>query len=169
MKRKGLVILVVLLIAAGASAMVYAGRWSAGGIRTDRQLVGISHGEARERGSVRKELHTSVAAPVVSSSAAHGDSRLPAVAAIVIRPTGFRPATIIRPAGRILFKVDNRSGFKEVALRLDKVGGERLIDVRVPRARLDWHAVLELTPGSYVLSEANNPRWTCNITITPAP
>lgn|SRR5262249_22618582 len=85
---------------------------------------------------------------------------------ITITPRGFEPAEITRPKGRFLLAVDNRSGLDEVTLRLDRVAGNRLHEVRVPRKELDWSEVFDLNPGQYVLTEANNPRWACRFTIT---
>lgn len=85
---------------------------------------------------------------------------------IGIRPDGFHPAQLARPAGRYLLSVENRSGLSEVVLRLDRVNGERVYDVRVPRGRIDWRTQVDLTPGNYVLTEAGHPRWKCNIAIT---
>jgi hypothetical protein len=64
--------------------------------------------------------------------------------------------------------VENRSGLQAVQLRLDRVAGAgvRLRDVQMPRAKHDWKDALDLTPGSYALTEANHPEWVCNITIT---
>lgn len=85
---------------------------------------------------------------------------------VTIRPTGFEPAEISRVQGRFLLAVDNRAGLEEVTLRLDRVAGNRLRDVKVPRRKLDWREFVDLTPGRYVLSEAAHPEWNCTITIT---
>jgi hypothetical protein len=42
-----------------------------------------------------------------------------------------------------------------------------LHEVHVPREQQDWNDIMELEPGSYVLTEAEHPKWTCRITITP--
>lgn len=86
---------------------------------------------------------------------------------ITITRGGFEPAELTRPMGRFGLFVQNRSGLEEVTLRLDRVAGSRLREVPVPREKLDWDDVIDLTPGRYVLTEANNPDWVCNITITP--
>jgi hypothetical protein len=85
---------------------------------------------------------------------------------ITITPRGFEPAEITRSKGRFLLAVDNRSGLDEVTLRLDRVAGNRLREVNVPRKELDWSEAFDLNPGQYVLSEANHPQWICRLTIT---
>jgi hypothetical protein len=85
---------------------------------------------------------------------------------VTIRRHGFEPQEITRPAGPFFLAVENRSSLEEVTLRLDRVGGNRLREVNVPRKKLDWRDALDLPPGHYVLTEANHPEWVCNITIT---
>lgn len=86
---------------------------------------------------------------------------------ITISRGGFEPTEITRPKGRFAVFVENRSGLEGVTLRLDRIAGNRLRDVNVPRDKLDWDDVLDLTPGQYVITEAGHPDWVCTITITP--
>jgi len=86
---------------------------------------------------------------------------------ITVRHTGFEPSAISRPAGPVFLFVQNRSGYHEVALRLDRETGGRLYDVRVPRSKLDWLQVADLQPGRYILTDAYHPGWACTITVTP--
>jgi hypothetical protein len=85
---------------------------------------------------------------------------------ITIRPTGFDPAETTLSKGRSLLTVDNRSGLREVVLRLDKEAGNRLQEVRVQREKLDWRRTVDFEPGRYLLTEAAHPGWTCRITVT---
>jgi hypothetical protein len=85
---------------------------------------------------------------------------------ITITSRGFEPAEIARPKGRIQIAVANRSGLPQVTLWLDREAGERLREVGVPREQPDWDDLFDLTPGRYILSEANHSLWTCHITIT---
>lgn len=88
---------------------------------------------------------------------------------ITIRPSGFEPAEITRPAGRILLSVNDRSGLDSLDLRLNVENVRRLFEARVPRdtkGRHEWRQVVTLPPGRYVLTEAGHPDWVCRITIT---
>ena len=58
---------------------------------------------------------------------------------VTITTIGFDPDELTHPAGQVAMTVDNRSGLEEVRLRLDREGGERLVDVLVDRGQLDWH------------------------------
>lgn len=88
------------------------------------------------------------------------------VALVVIRPYGFEPGEMTHSAGRVLLVVYNRSGLKHITLRLDREAGNRLREVNVPREKRDWRELVDLTPGNYLLTEANHPKWACRITIT---
>lgn len=85
---------------------------------------------------------------------------------ITIRPTGFEPAQITRAGGRFVLAVDNRSGFEEVDLQLNRETGSREREALVHRKQLDWREFVDLPPGRYVLKEVNHPDWACLITIT---
>jgi hypothetical protein len=118
------------------------------------------------------------AAPAVAAAAAPSQPTAAATPAaparlesehITIRPTGFEPAEITRPAGRVLLFVNDRSGLDSLDLRLDAENVRRLFEVRVPRdtkGRHEWRQVVALVPGRYVLTEAGHPDWVCRITIT---
>jgi hypothetical protein len=87
---------------------------------------------------------------------------------ITIRPEGFEPAEIFRPAGRFLLAVNDRSGARDLVLTLARDNGQRLHRTRMrdtPRKH-QWRQIVNLPPGRYVLSEANHPEWVCRITLT---
>lgn len=86
---------------------------------------------------------------------------------LTLRPWGFEPKEITRRYSRLLLRVDNRTGLEEVSLRLSSESGPLLYSERVTAAKLDWAERVNLPPGRYVLSEVNNPDWTCTITVVP--
>lgn len=86
---------------------------------------------------------------------------------ITIFPGGFNTTQITSPAIPFFLLIENCSGLSEVSLKLDRVAGNRLRQVAVGREQPDWSDLLDLTPGEYVLSEANHPDWICHITVTP--
>lgn len=85
---------------------------------------------------------------------------------ITLRPTGFEPAEIARPAAQFFLVVENRSGLDAVNLRLDSENGDRLRSVEMSSGEPDWNDLLDLSPGNYLLTEADHPDWVCRITIT---
>jgi hypothetical protein len=85
---------------------------------------------------------------------------------ITINQGGFYPAALSRPKGKFFLLVENRSEVREVDLRLDRVTGNRLREVKAPSGQLDWTELLDLNPGEYRLTEAKHPNWVCHIIIT---
>ena len=85
---------------------------------------------------------------------------------IALRPSGFEPREVTRPAGRVLLAVSDQSGLDGVVLRLVKVG-QVVREMRLRRERRLWRNVVELTPGEYSLTEASHPEWVCRITVSP--
>ena len=85
---------------------------------------------------------------------------------ITVLPHGFDHEEITRPHGEFVLMVDNRSGIDDITLRLDREAGNRLKEVQFRGEEIDWNDVVDLSPGTYVLSEANHPDWVCRITIT---
>lgn len=86
---------------------------------------------------------------------------------LTIRPTGFDPVEITRPAGRFVIAVNNLSGVDELDLHLEGEAGARQHEVRMSRGRLASKKLVNLPPGKYLLKEANHADWVCSITITP--
>jgi hypothetical protein len=87
---------------------------------------------------------------------------------IVVRSWGFDPSSITRPKGKFILIVDNRSGFVDLDLRVDKVAGSHINGAHATDHRQhDWVDIFDLEPGNYQLTEANHPKWLCKITIKP--
>ncbi len=85
---------------------------------------------------------------------------------LTITSTGFEPAEITRPAGTFILAVHNQSGEAGTALRIDRVRGNKLIEVRMARWRKAIHRQLSLPAGEYLLSLVDHPGRNCRITIT---
>ena len=84
---------------------------------------------------------------------------------IALTPTGFEPAEVTRPAGEFILMVENRTR-QPVSLSLARETGERLHEMKESREEPDWNELENLTPGRYLLTEADHPEWTCSVTIT---
>lgn len=99
------------------------------------------------------------------SPEARQEGRVAKVLLLTVRPTGFEPAEATLTAGEYLTVVQNRSGLRRLTLRLNEDSRGRLLEMSL-KARLDWRRRVNLAPGSYTLTEVNNPEWVCRITIT---
>jgi len=87
---------------------------------------------------------------------------------ITLRPTGFEPAEVTRPAGRFLLAVNDRSGQSDASFILLRGISERLKVIRfrdTPRKH-EWREVVNLPAGRYVLVDAANPERICQILLT---
>lgn len=85
---------------------------------------------------------------------------------ITLKQGGFVPREITRSAGYYFLSVNNASGVPEIQLRFDRQNVERIREDKVQKEKPSWRRNVHLTPGTYLLTEANNPRWVCRITIT---
>ncbi len=107
------------------------------------------------------------AMPISTASSADQNKKVKRVVEtelITLRPTGFEPAEITRPAGEFILMVENNSG-KPISLRFARETGERLHEARVTREEPDWNELVDLRPGRYLLTEADHPKWKCRLTI----
>jgi hypothetical protein len=85
---------------------------------------------------------------------------------ILLKPRGFVPKEISKSAGPYYFAVGNLSGVPEVSLRLEREHGARIQEMNA-RKEKPWRQIVHLTPGTYLITEANHPDWVCRITVTP--
>ncbi len=88
------------------------------------------------------------------------------VEVITVRPSGFEPREITRRAGVFILAITNQTGATELALHLDRVQGNRVQEVRLPKGKVRWNKIFDLPSGDYVLSEQNHPDWICRIKLT---
>jgi len=121
--------------------------------------------------SVASAVRTS-APPISKSETANAPATLPAesgteVEVVTLRAGGFEPDEIVRPAGRFILAVSNHSGTTGFVLHLDRVNGNRLQEVNMPKGRVRWNPLVDLPPGEYQLTEQSNPAWVCRIKLTP--
>ena len=86
---------------------------------------------------------------------------------ITLQPTGFEPNEIRRPQGAFILGVDNRAGVQAIELQFMRVDGQRLNALQTRKRKVSWREVVDLPPGQYLLSVADHPEWTCNVTILP--
>ena len=128
----------------------------------------VATGFVRRRSNGPLLTHTSSATPInpaalVSSTTDDGiEAEL-----FTILPSGFEPTELRRPEGKFILAIDNRSGLAEVKLTLTRLSNGRLQhQSRLRKGKLDLREVVDLKPGVYRLSEANNPNWEVRLTIT---
>jgi hypothetical protein len=84
---------------------------------------------------------------------------------LALRPEGFDTNEMHLEAGEYVFIIGNRTGLREVSIRLDREGKEQVAAATVGGRPRDWKQRLKLTPGSYVVTANDNPDWTCRIVV----
>jgi hypothetical protein len=104
--------------------------------------------------------------PITAASATQGkaDERIE-VEVITVTPQGFEPAEVTRPHEPFVLAVHNNSGTPTLSLGLDRVGGQRIHEIRLRLGEHRSHQRLNLPPGEYMLSETDHPGWRCLIRI----
>ena len=78
---------------------------------------------------------------------------------------GFQPNSITVKAGAVVLMVNNRSGMGTMTWNVNIEGGNRLYEATIPSEELDWTKEAQLSAGTYILTEANHPDWTCRLTV----
>jgi hypothetical protein len=118
--------------------------------------------------SAEVESAANAIAPVdIPSNLGQSDEAGPGVKLVLLAlmPEGFDSNEIQLDAGEYLFIIGNRTGLKEVSVRLDREGNEHIAMAAVGGRRRDWKKRLKLTPGTYVITADDNTDWTCRITV----
>ncbi len=100
----------------------------------------------------------SVAVPV--------QQQLPAdVTLTVLSDTGFTPSEISHAAGHFRVVVQNRSGVRQLDLRLDGEAQSRFAESHVMGEVQGWIASVDLAAGTYTITEASHTGWVCHLTV----
>lgn len=139
-----LILVAVLLLAVGATKSHFAGR------------------------SATVEHAANAIPPLeISSRFGQSDEADPQVKLVLLalRPEGFDSSEMQLEAGEYLFIIGNRTGLKEVNIRLEHEGNERVATAKVRGRRMDWKQRMKLKPGTYLITADDNPDWTCRIVV----
>lgn len=86
---------------------------------------------------------------------------------VTLKPAGFEPTEITRSKGPFVLFVDDRSGNDSSSLELKRMNGQRVRAISWNRGKSEWNDVVDLAPGTYVLQDASNADFRCQITILP--
>ena len=86
---------------------------------------------------------------------------------LALLPHGFETSEINLVAGEYVLIIGNRTGLREVDVRIDREGKERLGEATVGGRQRDWKQRIKLTPGTYIVGANDNPEWSCRIEVKP--
>jgi hypothetical protein len=82
---------------------------------------------------------------------------------IELAASGFTPNELQHAPGRFALAVDNKTLSGEYTLRLKAEDGTILSELQVQKGSSAW--TVNLQTGTYTLTEADHPQWTCHIMI----
>lgn len=75
------------------------------------------------------------------------------------------PGEVTLPKGQYYFSVQDISGQSDTVLQLQREQGNSIREVRLNKRKRVWRELVHLTPGDYVLIDANHPQLACRISI----
>lgn len=85
---------------------------------------------------------------------------------LALMPEGFDNTEMQLDSGEHLFIIGNRTGLKEVSVRLDREGKGLVAETIVGGRQRDWKKRLKLTVGTYLVTVNDKPNWTCRIVVS---
>ena len=133
-------------------------------------LLGVVATKSQFAGSSEKPEDAINAIPpiVISSDLGQSDEAGPEIKLVLlgVTPQGFDSSELQLDPGEYLFIIGNRTGLKEINVRLEREGKEHVSAATV-RRRGNWKQRLKLTPGTYLVSTDDNPDWICRIVVGP--
>ena len=84
---------------------------------------------------------------------------------LALLPEGFDQREMQLAPGDYVFSVGNRTGLREVNVRLDREGMARVAAATLVGRQKDWKQRMRLTTGTYLVTANDNPAWTCRIVV----
>jgi hypothetical protein len=79
--------------------------------------------------------------------------------------SGFDPSDLSHAPGSFQLKVINQSGLSQSNLLLSNANGDTVSQAQLTGQVRFWKTPVQLDPGTYTLSEANNASWLCRIVV----
>jgi hypothetical protein len=105
-----------------------------------------------------------IAVPAILDQAGEAGSEVKLVL-LALRPEGFETSEMQLDPGDYVFIIGNRTGLRDVSVRLDREGIGRIATAMVGGKQKDWKQRIKLTTGVYVVTANDNPNWTCRIVV----
>jgi hypothetical protein len=112
---------------------------------------------------------TTAATFATESQSGGEQAAAPTQLTITISSQGMTPATATVRTGIVHLFLENPNGIESLKLRVTRGSGELVREINVPNRSAEWATELELSAGQYVITEANNPSWTCQLTAQAPP
>lgn len=132
-------------------------------------IVAVTKAQFVNLGAQEDSVASAIAPVAIPSSLDQSQEAGPEVKLVLLAlvPEGFDTREMQLEPGEYLFIIGNRTALRDVSIRLEREGRERLAEAVVGGRRTDLKKRLRLTPGNYVVTAADNPEWTCRISVGP--
>ena len=134
-------------------------------------LVSIAAAAVSHRLSLVRDAKAEARASVTSQPAqvtpASRQKEILGYEVVTLTRFGFEPAEITHHGRRFFLAIENRSGLRDLTLRIDPEHGNRILEVNQPDDQLSWVDEMSLPPGEYIISTPNRAGSVCRLTIQP--
>jgi hypothetical protein len=130
-------------------------------------LVAVAAANARYLGRSTEIASNAIAPVTVPSQLAQSDEAGPEVKLLLLAllPEGFDTKEMQLAAGDYVFIIGNRTGLREISVRLDREGLGRVGAATLGGRQRNWKQRMRLTTGTYTVTANDNPDWTCRIIV----
>jgi hypothetical protein len=130
-------------------------------------LAAVAAANARYLGRSAEIASNAIAPVTVPSQLAQSDEAGPEVklALLALLPEGFDTKEMQLAAGDYVFIIGNRTGLREISVRLDREGLGRVGAATLGGRQRNWKQRMRLTTGTYIVTANDNPDWTCRIIV----
>ncbi len=85
---------------------------------------------------------------------------------ITLKPDGFEPKEVRRPATPFVLAVNNRSRLMDVSFGLFREDQHKVQEIKGSKGQIRLMKMIDLPPGNYLLKEVNHPEWMCHIVLS---
>lgn len=96
------------------------------------------------------------------------------VISITVNPDGFSPSEVEVPEGLYLLDINNRSGLLDINVQLGNLNARKLQEVKPSKDKeghivktQDYRGLFSFENGQYTITEADHPKWSLKIKVTP--
>lgn len=81
------------------------------------------------------------------------------------RPTGFDQTMVSVSEHRFFLVIRNMTGIAELAYHIVQTSGPKMKDFSIRSDNPQYAAFMDVQPGTYEITEATHPAWTCQLIV----
>ena len=84
---------------------------------------------------------------------------------LALLPEGFDATEMQLEPGDYVLVIGNRTGLRDVNVRMDREGNARVATATLRGRQRDWKQRMQLVSGTYLVTANDNPEWSCRIVV----